>query len=129
GRPKNFAGADVDPSSVPDATPNEKNSYDGPQIIGTNEELLFSRSMMIAWLLAAAVVLLQMLTNGRYGYFRDELYFLACSDHLAWGYVDFAPLVALLTRVSRMALGDSLHAIRLLPALAQGAEIVLTALI
>jgi 4-amino-4-deoxy-L-arabinose transferase-like glycosyltransferase len=85
--------------------------------------------MMIAWYLAAAAVLLQMLTNGRYGYFRDELYFLACGDHLAWGYVDFAPLVALLARVSRAVLGDSLHAIRLLPALALGAEIVLTGFI
>ena len=67
-----------------------------------------------------------MLTNGRYGYFRDELYFLACSDHLAWGYVDFAPLVALLARISQFALGDSLHAIRFLPALAQGAQILIT---
>jgi len=85
--------------------------------------------LWVAWLLAAAAVLLQMLTNGRYGYFRDELYFLACSDHLAWGYVDFAPLVALLTRVSRFVLGDSLHAIRFLPALAQGAQIIITGLI
>ena len=71
-----------------------------------------ARELSIAWLLAAAAVLLQTLTNGRYGYFRDELYFLACSDHLAWGYVDFAPLIALLARISRFALGDSLHAIR-----------------
>ncbi len=76
--------------------------------------------LSVAWLLAAAAVLLQMLTNGRCGYFRDELYFLACSDHLAWGYVDFAPLVVLAARVSRLVLGDSLHAIRALPALAQG---------
>jgi 4-amino-4-deoxy-L-arabinose transferase-like glycosyltransferase len=85
--------------------------------------------LSIAWLLAAAAVLLQMLTNGRYGYFRDELYFLACSDHLAWGYVDFAPLVPLLTRISRFVLGDSLHAIRALPALAQGGQILITGLI
>jgi 4-amino-4-deoxy-L-arabinose transferase-like glycosyltransferase len=85
--------------------------------------------MAVAWLLAAVAVLLQMLTNGRYGYFRDELYFLAAGDHLAWGYVDFAPLAALLIRVSRLLFGDSLHAIRLLPALAQAAEIVLTGLI
>jgi len=83
----------------------------------------------VAWLLAAAAVLLQMLTNGRYGYFRDELYFLACGDHLAWGYVDFAPLVALLARISRFALGDSLHAIRFLPALAQGVQVLITGLI
>jgi 4-amino-4-deoxy-L-arabinose transferase-like glycosyltransferase len=85
--------------------------------------------MMIAWWLAAAGIMLQMLTNGRYGYFRDELYFIACGDHLAWGYVDFAPLVAWLTRLTRVTLGDSLHALRLLPALALGAEIVLTGLI
>jgi hypothetical protein len=88
-----------------------------------------SNDLSVAWFLAAVAVLLQMLTNGRYGYFRDELYFLACSDHLAWGYVDFAPLVALLARISRCTLGDSLHAIRTLPALAQGAEILITALI
>ena len=88
-----------------------------------------SNDLSFAWFFAAAAVLLQMLTNGRYGYFRDELYFLACGDHLAWGYVDFAPLVALLTRISRLALGDSLHAIRTLPALAQSAEVFITALI
>src|SRR5580700_1907452 len=88
-----------------------------------------SSDLSIAWFLAAVAVLLQTLSNGRYGYFRDELYFLACSDHLAWGYVDFAPLVALLARVSRFALGDSLHAIRFLPALAEGGQILITGLI
>jgi len=57
---------------------------------------LFSGGMAVAWLFASAAVLLQMLTNGRYGYFRDELYFMATGDHLAWGYVDFAPLAACL---------------------------------
>ena len=88
-----------------------------------------SRDIVATWILAAAVFALQMLTNGRYGYFRDELYFLACGDHLAWGYVDFAPLFAFVTRVSHMFLGDSLHALRFLPALAQGAEVLITGLI
>jgi len=52
-----------------------------------------------------------MLTNGRYGYFRDELYFIATSKHLAFGYVDFAPLAAFVLRVRRALLGDSLHRI------------------
>ncbi len=86
-------------------------------------------SLRIAWTLAATAVLIQMLTNGRYGYFRDELYYIACSNHLAFGYVDFAPLIAWLTRLSHIILGDSLHAIRVLPALAYGAEVVLTGLI
>jgi hypothetical protein len=44
--------------------------------------------------LAALAILAQMVTNGRYGYFRNELYSLAASDHLALGYVDFARLMA-----------------------------------
>src|SRR5260370_13493878 len=102
-------------SSLPTVTPSEKNPQAGQQIVGISEESFFSRSMTMAWFLAAAAVLLQMLTNGRYGYFRDELYFLACGDRLDWGYVDFAPLVALLALVGRLALGDSLPAIPLLP--------------
>jgi len=51
---------------------------------------------------------------------------LAASHHLAAGYVDFAPLIAWLARGSRMIFGESLHAIRLLPALAFAAEIALT---
>lgn len=70
-----------------------------------------------------------MLTNGRYGYFRDELYYMALGDHLAAGYVDLAPLAAFTMRFTRILLGDSLHAIRFLPALAQAGEIVLTGLL
>jgi 4-amino-4-deoxy-L-arabinose transferase-like glycosyltransferase len=87
------------------------------------------RVVVIASSLAAIGILLQMLTNGRYGYFRDELYFIATSKHLALGYVDFAPLSAFVLRLSRAIFGDSLHGIRFLPALAYGAEILLTALI
>ena len=83
-------------------------------------------SVRIAWILGALCFLIQFSVCGRYGYFRDELYYLACSDHLAFGYVDFAPLTAWLARTSRMVLGDSLHAIRFLPTLANGLEVVLT---
>jgi hypothetical protein len=82
--------------------------------------------MRVAWALAFVAILIQMVTNGRYGYFRDELYYLAASEHLAFGYVDFAPLIAWLTHFSRVIFGDSLHAIRLLPAVAFGAEVLLT---
>ena len=50
--------------------------------------------MRIAWVFAALAFLLQMAFSGRYGYFRDELYYIACSKHLAFGYVDMAPLIA-----------------------------------
>ncbi len=45
-----------------------------------------------AFLLATVAIALQMATNGRYGYFRDELYYIDLSKHLAPGYVDLAPL-------------------------------------
>ena len=78
---------------------------------------------------ALAGVAVHLATNGSYGYFRDELYYLACGDHLDWGYVDHAPLIALVARLTRTLLGDSLHAIRLLPALASGLKILLAGLI
>ncbi len=42
---------------------------------------------MVAYI-AAAKLLLHLLTASRYGYFGDELYHLACGEHLDWGYVD-----------------------------------------
>ncbi len=77
-------------------------------------------------LLAGLTLLLHLLTNGRYGYFRDELYFIACSRHLAWGYVDMAPLSAWLLRLEMILLGPSLFALRFLPALAGALTVVLT---
>jgi len=37
---------------------------------------------------------LHLLTANRYGYFRDEMYYLDCGRHLAWGYVDQPPMIA-----------------------------------
>ena len=68
--------------------------------------------------LAAAKLLLHLLTAGRYGIFRDELYYLACSEHLDWGYVDQPPLIALIAWIARHAFGSSLLGLRLLPAIA-----------
>ncbi len=48
---------------------------------------------------AAGFLLLTLVTSGQYGFYGDELYYFACSKHLAWGYVDHPPLVALLTFV------------------------------
>jgi hypothetical protein len=79
--------------------------------------------------LSFALFFLHMLVNGRYGYFVDELYYLACSHHLAWGYVDQAPLIAVITWLERVTLGDSLRALRFLPALAAGLKVLLAGLI
>jgi 4-amino-4-deoxy-L-arabinose transferase-like glycosyltransferase len=85
--------------------------------------------MSLAWLLAAFAIVLQMATNGRYGYFRDELYYIALSHHLAWGYVDLAPMSPFVMFIQRSLFGTSLHAIRLFPALAFGGQILITGLI
>ena len=82
--------------------------------------------MRAVWVMAAAYVLLQLSIVNRYGIFRDELYYLACGEHLAWGYVDHPPFVALVAKVSRTLFGESLLAIRFLSALAGGVTLVLT---
>jgi len=60
---------------------------------------------------------------GSYGYFRDELYYLACSRHLAAGYVDQPPFSIFLLALTRTILGDSVFAIRLIPAIVSGLSV------
>ncbi len=79
--------------------------------------------------IALAKLLLHCYFNNQYGYFRDEFDYMSCGDHLAWGYVDQPPLIPFLIRVCRAVLGDSLRAIRFIPALASSFLVVQTALI
>jgi 4-amino-4-deoxy-L-arabinose transferase-like glycosyltransferase len=76
--------------------------------------------------LAAAKLILQFGGIRHYGFFRDELYYMACGEHLAWGYVDQPPLIAFIAWFARHAFGDSIVAIRLLPDLAGAAVVFLT---
>lgn len=76
--------------------------------------------------LAAVKLLLQLLVANRYGIFRDELYYLACAEHLDWGYVDQPPLIAVIAFFVRHVLGESLISLRLLPAIAGAALVWLT---
>ena len=61
-------------------------------------------------LFSVVALLIHLLTIGRYGYFRDELYYIACGRHLAFGYVDQPPLSILLLRLSQILLGN--HCLR-----------------
>jgi hypothetical protein len=79
--------------------------------------------------LSAIKLLLHLFTSVRhYGYFRDELYYLDLARHLDWGYVDCAPLVAIYAKAA-LLMGGSLAALRIIPALAGAALIVLTILV
>ena len=77
--------------------------------------------------IAIAYFALHLATSTRYGYFRDALYYLACSERLAFGYVDQPPMIAVLGWVTRRTIGTSLPALLLWPALAGAGRIVLTA--
>ncbi|MGZ3531984.1 MAG: glycosyltransferase family 39 protein [Vulcanimicrobiaceae bacterium] len=72
---------------------------------------------MIGRTLAIVTFIVHAATNWRYGYFRDELYFIACGKHLSWGYVDQPPLVALASWLAT-PFGYALPALRFLPAVA-----------
>jgi 4-amino-4-deoxy-L-arabinose transferase-like glycosyltransferase len=85
--------------------------------------------MALVWAIAAASFVLHLYFNNRYGYFRDEFDYMSCGDHLQWGYVDQPPLIPFLIHLCRAILGDSLRAIRFIPALATSLLIVQTALI
>ena len=77
--------------------------------------------------LVIALILLHLMTSTRYGYFRDALYYLACSEHLDLGYVDHPPLIVLIGWVTRYTLGTSLPALIFWPALAGAGRILLSA--
>lgn len=69
----------------------------------------FSESALIG-IFSTVALLIHLLTNNRYGYFRDELYYIACARHLDFGYVDQPPLSILVLRINEFLLGTSLFA-------------------
>lgn len=74
--------------------------------------------------IAAATAALHLATSGVYGIFRDEFYYLACADHLDWGFVDHPPFSIAVLWAVRGLFGDSIWALRIVPA-AVGAVLVL----
>jgi hypothetical protein len=78
-------------------------------------------------IIAVAAFLLELAVSGRYGYVRDELYFLAAGKHLAFGFVDQPALTPLIARVSAELTGNTLVGLRIVPALGLAALVVMTA--
>lgn len=82
-----------------------------------------TRTIVALGLLSLAVHLVANAMGG-YGYFRDELYYLACSRHLSAGYVDQPPFSILVLAAATRLLGDSVFAIRLVPAVASALSVI-----
>lgn len=77
--------------------------------------------------IAAGAAILHLATAGVYPLFRDEFYYLACANHLDWGYVDHPPLSIAVLWVAHALFGDSVWTLRVIPALAHAALVLLTA--
>lgn len=92
-----------------------------------------SRLTRSDWYIPAAFAVLKLLLHlpvlHRFGYHHDELYFLACGHHLAFGYVDHAPLVPWIARMADTLFGQSLVGLRLFPLLAGAGAILLAGLL
>jgi hypothetical protein len=101
----------------------------GASASNREEESVLGSGIILIWAIALAKLLFHIYFNNRYGYFRDEFDYMSCGGHPAWGYVDQPPLIPFLIHISRAVLGDSLRAIRFIPALASSLLVVQTALI
>jgi len=106
-----------------------KTTTDQAPALDNQKQPFLADGMIIVLLLALANFLLHVYFNNGYGYFRDEFDYIACGDHLAWGYVDHPPLIPFLMKISRLLLGDSMRSIRMVPALATSAAVILTGMI
>ena len=89
---------------------------------------VWRNDVSILLLLGLGIALAHILTNGQYGFHRDELDIIMNARRLDWGYVAYPPLTPLLARIELALLGSSLTAMRLLPALSQGIAAVLVGL-
>jgi len=94
-----------------------------------NSTRTFAPLQSLPWraaLIGLGLAFFHLLTSQRYGFHGDELYFVYCGQHAAWGYVDHPPLVPVLARFATDIFGLNLFALRLLPALSLGLACMLT---
>ncbi len=98
--------------------------YCGLFLSGRPAESLAHTHSGAVWLIALAKLVFHLASSARgYGFFGDELYYLTCAEHLDWGYVA-PPLSIWMLHASQVFFGDSLAALRVLPALIGAACVV-----
>ena len=78
---------------------------------------------------ATVFAVFHILTNGRYGFHRDELQFLSDARHLDWGYVSYPPLTPFIERIGLSLFGLSLVGLRLFSVIGQAIVIFVSGLI
>src|SRR5208282_2795790 len=96
---------------------------------GIEEKATSSRADFLpALAIAAAAAIGQILTNGQYGFHRDELQFLSDARHLDWGFVAYPPLTPFIERIGFSLFGLSLVGLRLFSVLAHAIVIMVSGL-
>jgi hypothetical protein len=90
---------------------------------------LFCRQWFLPGVFALIKILIHLPFLGRYGYHHDELYFLDCGYHFAFGYVDHAPVVPWIARLADALFGQSLVGLRSFSLLAGAGVVFLTGLL
>ena len=95
---------------------------------------IFSRKILLSEVailvyLASVKLIVPFITSSDFGFHRDELLYVAMGDHLGWGYLEVPPAVAVIAKISRWLLGESLLSIRFFPALTGALTLLLTGLI
>jgi len=100
-----------------------------PAVLAEKSSRTITSGMALVYCVVLVRVALYLIAAPRYGYFRDELYYLACGEHPAWGYVDQPPMIAWMAWLLQHSIGTSLYALRLLPMLGQVGAILMTAVL
>jgi hypothetical protein len=97
-------------------------------VVQWKRSAFFRTDTLILLAIAAAMALLHIFTNNRYGFHRDELQTLSDAMHMDWGFVAYPPLTPFLERISLSVFGVSLVGLRLFSVIAQSLVIFVTGL-
>lgn len=90
-------------------------------------QILFS-DVGVLILIALCRIFIHFLTNGQYGFHRDELATLDDAHYLGWGYPAYPPVTPFIARIALELFGSSTVGVRFFASLAQGVALVLTGL-